>query len=92
MSYKVVYTKKAMKSLGKIDKAQQRLIVAWIEKNLIGTEDPVALGKSLKENLKKYWRYRVGKYRILADIDIEKINFIIVNIEHRKDIYHESIF
>lgn len=87
MSYHVVYTKKAIKSLEKVDKAQQRLIIAWIEKNLMNTEDPRALGKSLKGNLKAYWRYRVGNYRILADIDDADIKIIVFNIGHRKDIY-----
>ena len=87
MSYKVVYTKKAIKSLQKIDEAQQRLIIAWIEKNLIDTEDPRALGKGLKGYLKAYWRYRVGNYRILADTDGDEIKIIIFNIGPRKDIY-----
>lgn len=87
MPYKVVYTKKAIKSLRNIDKAQQRLIIAWIEKNVTNSEDPRALGKGLKGTLKAYWRYRVGNYRILADIDNDEIRIIIFNIGHRKDIY-----
>jgi len=87
MPYKVVYTKKAIKSLRKIDKAQQRLIIAWIDKNLTNSEDPRALDKELKGNLKAYWRYRVGNYRILADIDNGEIKIIIFNIGHRKDTY-----
>lgn len=87
MAYQVVYTKKAIKSLNKINQSQQRMIIAWIEKNLINTENPKSLGKSLKGNLKEYWRYRVGKYRILADIDNDEIKIIIFNIGHRKDIY-----
>lgn len=88
MAYNVVYTKKAIKSLKKIDKAQQRLIIAWIEKNLIDTEDPRDLGKGLKGNLKAYWRYRVGNYRILADIEDDEIKIIVFNIGHRKDVYN----
>jgi len=87
MTYQVIYTKKAIKSLKKIDKAQQRFIIAWIEKNLIGTEKPRALDKGLKGYLKTYWRYRVGDYRVLADIDDDDIKIIIFNIGHRKDIY-----
>ncbi|AKG04471.1 addiction module toxin RelE [Salimicrobium jeotgali] len=87
MSYQVVYTKKAIKSLKKVDKAQQRLIIAWIEKHLINAKDPRALGKALKEDLKAYWRYRVGDYRILADINDNEIKIIVFNIGHRKDIY-----
>lgn len=87
MTYKVVYTSKAIKNLKKIDQAQQRFIISWIEKNLVNTENPKALGKNLKGNLKEYWRYRVGNYRILADIDNDEIKVIIFNIGHRKDIY-----
>lgn len=87
MAYQVVYTKKAIKSLSKIDQSQQKLILAWIEKNLVQADDPKALGKSLKGNLKEYWRYRIGNYRILADIDNDEIKIIIFNIGHRRDIY-----
>lgn len=87
MAYQIIYTKKAIKSLSKIDQSQQRMIIAWIEKNLVNTENPQSLGKSLKGNLKEYWRYRVGHYRILADINNDEIKIIIFNIGHRKDIY-----
>ncbi len=84
MKYKIVYEKKAIKSLSKIDKAQQRLIISWIEKNLSNADNPKVTGKALKGNLKDYWRYRVGNYRILADIKDEEIKIIIINIGHRK--------
>lgn len=87
MRYKIVYEKKAIKSLSKIDKAQQKLIISWIEKNLSNTDNPKVTGKTLKGNLKDYWRYRVGNYRILADIKDEEIKIIIINIGHRKEIY-----
>lgn len=87
MVYEVIYTKKAIKSLRKIDKKQQKLIIAWIEKNLIGAEDPKATGKALKGNLKDYWRYRVGSYRILAEIDNDQVKILIFNVGHGRDIY-----
>lgn len=88
MKYKVIYEKKAIKSLSKIDKAQQALILAWIEKNLVDTEDPKKHGKALKGNLKEYWRYRVGDYRILADINDNQIQIIIFNVGHRREVYN----
>lgn len=87
MNYHVVYEKKAVKSLSKIDKGQQKMILAWIEKNLINTHDPKQYGKALKGNLKEYWRYRIGNYRLIVDIDAQEIKIIILNIGHRKDIY-----
>lgn len=87
MSYQVIYEKRAIKALAKIDRGQQRMILSWIEKNLENTENPEQYGKALKGSLKKYWRYRVGNYRILADIDQTEIKIILFNIGHRKDIY-----
>ncbi|KIH70682.1 type II toxin-antitoxin system RelE family toxin [Salinicoccus roseus] len=89
MTYKVVYEKRAVKSLSKIDKNQQRLIIAWIEKNLQNTSDPKQHGKSLKGQLKDYWRYRVGNYRLLAEINQDEVKIIVINIGHRKDIYKQ---
>lgn len=87
MNYEVIYTKKAVKSLRKIDKEQQRLIVSWIEKHLVNTIDPKATGKPLKGNLNEFWRYRVGNYRILAEIDNDQVKIIVVNVGHRRDVY-----
>lgn len=87
MCYKVIYDDNAIKSLKKIDKSQQRMILSWIEKNLVNTDNPKVNGKPLKGNLKNYWRYRVGNYRILADINNDEVKIIIINIGHRKDIY-----
>lgn len=87
MTYSVVYEKKAIKSLSKIDKGQQKIIISWIEKNLVNTDNPKKHGKALKGNFNEYWRYRVGDYRIIADINDSEIKIIIFNISHRKDIY-----
>jgi mRNA interferase RelE/StbE len=87
MKYKVIYGKKSIKSLSKIDIAQKRLIISWIEKNLVDTDNPKKYGKALQGDLKEYWRYRVGNYRILALIKDDQIEIIIFNIGHRKDIY-----
>lgn len=87
MVYKVVYDKKAIKSLSKLDKGQQKMIISWIEKNLVNTDNPKQHGKALKGNLKEYWRYRVGNYRILADINDDEIKIIIFNVGQRREIY-----
>lgn len=87
MKYKVVYEKNAIKSLSKIDQGQRVIILAWIEKNLVDTNDPRKHGKALKGNLKGYWRYRIGDYRILADINDNQIQIIVLHVGHRKDVY-----
>lgn len=87
MKYKILFDRNADKQLKKIDKTQQRIIVNWITKNLENTNDPRVFGKALKGNLKDYWRYRVGDYRIIAEINDDEVKILIIEIGHRKDIY-----
>lgn len=87
MKYEIIFTKKADKQLRKIDITQQRIIINWVEKNLKNTDNPKRFGKALKGNLRDYWRYRIGDYRIIAEINNDEIKILIVNIGYRKDIY-----
>lgn len=87
MSYTVEYTEKALKSLKKLDYSTLIIIKAWIEKNLLGTTDPRKRGKGLTANRSGQWRYRVGDYRILAEIQDEVLVILIIDIGHRSTIY-----
>lgn len=85
--YKVRYTPVAIKQLKKLDKYTRKLIYAWIDKNLQDCENPRVHGKGLIENRSGQWRYRVGDYRLIAEIKEEEITILIVNVGHRKNIY-----
>jgi hypothetical protein len=87
MRYSVEYTSKALKSLKKLDKPVLLMIKSWIEKNLIGTTEPRRHGKGLTSNRSGQWRYRVGDYRIIADIEDEKLIILVVEVEHRSRVY-----
>ena len=85
--YEVRLEKNAQKSLKKMDKNDARIIMAWISKNLINCENPYTHGKALRGDLKRKWRYRVGEYRLICNIDDEKIMILILEAGHRKEIY-----
>ena len=87
MMYKVEFTDKAKKTLKKLDKKVAKLILAWIRKNLEGCTDPRQHGKSLTANRSGQWRYRVGDYRLIANIQDDKIVILILEIGHRRNIY-----
>lgn len=86
--YSVAYSKMADKALKKLDKQTTSMIYAWIDKHLDGCSDPRIHGKALVGNKKGYWRYRVGAYRIIAEINDTEIIIAIVNISHRRDVYN----
>lgn len=89
MKYTVEYTEKAVKSLRKLDPSVRSFIKAWIDKNLIGCENPRIHGKGLTADRSGQWRYRIGDYRLLADIQDNKLTIIVIEIGHRSKIYDD---
>jgi mRNA interferase RelE/StbE len=87
MIYELKYEAKAVKQIKKLDSATRKLIKSWFEKNLLNTDNPRQHGKGLTGSLSQYWRYRVGDYRILAEINDTEIVIIIVEVGHRREIY-----
>ena len=85
--FSVEYTPQAVKALRKLDRPTRALIIAWIEKNLVGCEDPRTHGKGLTANRSGQWRYRIGDYRLIAEIHDNTVTILVVNVGHRKDIY-----
>ena len=84
--YSVEYSKTAVKALAKLDRGAAVMVIAWIEKNLVGCFDPRSHGKALTGGMKGYWCYRVGTYRIIAKIYDNVITVNIINIGHRHKI------
>lgn len=87
MAYKFYTSSEFDKQFKKLDKSVQRTINKWIQAHLINTEDPYAFGKALVGNLKGYWRYRIGSYRLLAKINDNELVIIAVDIDHRSVVY-----
>ena len=87
MIYHVVYLKSVQKTLEKMDKYTKRILFEWIDKNLEGCSDPRVHGKPLSANRACQWRYRVGDYRIIADIQDAKLVILVIAVGHRRDIY-----
>ncbi|WP_410503017.1 type II toxin-antitoxin system RelE/ParE family toxin [Exiguobacterium acetylicum] len=61
--------------------------MSWITKNLIGADDPRSHGKGLVSNHSGEWCYRIGDYRLITDIQDEKVIILILEIGHRRDVY-----
>lgn len=86
--YQVRFSKNALKQLKKLDKSVSSLILGWIRKNLEGCNNPRIHGKPLVANKSVQWRYRIGDYRILAEINDDEVVILVINIGHRRDIYN----
>ena len=85
--WRVEYSERAVKDLKKLDKYTAKLILAWIEKNLEGCADPRVHGKGLTANRSGQWRYRIGDYRLLAEIQDNKLVILALSLGHRREVY-----
>lgn len=86
--YDLIYDKKYLKSLRKLDIQAQKIITNWVENNLLNCEEPRFSGKPITGNFKGVWRYRIGSYRLLAKIDDDKLIIFSIDVGHRRDIYN----
>lgn len=88
--YSVNYTSRALKELRALDKHTKALIYSWIDKNLERCANPRARGKGLTSTHSGEWRYRVGDYRIIAQIFDDKVLILIISVGKRDKVYRTS--
>lgn len=87
MSYRIETTARFDKEFKKLDRYTQRMLKGWIDKNLVGIHNPRQHGKALTANLSGLWRYRIGDYRLLCQIDDDRLVILALSVGHRRDIY-----
>lgn len=90
MTYSWKFDSKAAKQFSKLDKPVQRRIYNWLELNINGIENPRMFGKALEGEFKTLWRYRIGKYRIIADIVDDEFVVIVLKTSKRDDVYRNK--
>lgn len=89
MKYKVVFSEKSKKQLKKLDRHTAALIIGWLEKNIENCDNPRIHGKGLVENRSGQWRYRIGDYRIICEINDEEVVVLVLEVGHRKEVYNK---
>ncbi len=86
IKWNVEFKPGALKSLEKLDKPSQKRIIKYLD-NLMLLDDPKLKGKPLQGMMKNLWRYRVGDYRIICEIEGKCLVIIVIHIGHRKNVY-----
>lgn len=89
MTYSVETTVRFDKDFKKLDRYTQRMIKSWIDKNLVETKDPRQHGKGLSANRSGQWRYRIGDYRLICQINDNKLIILALAVGHRRVIYND---
>ena len=83
----IEFDERAQRELAKLDRPIAKRIWRFLKDRIAPSDDPRAFGKPLQHNLAGKWRYRVGDYRILCNIEDDNLIVLVVEIGHRSSIY-----
>lgn len=87
LAWKIEITKTAVKQLKKLDKTMQKRILFFLRERVEKTDDPRLYGKALHGDKIGLWRYRVGDYRLICNIDDDIVTVLVLCVGHRKEVY-----
>ena len=77
----------AERSLLKLDKTVRERIFRFFWERIEPSADPTALAERLTGEFRGLWRFRVGDYRIICDIQKEVRIVAVLEVGHRSQVY-----
>jgi mRNA interferase RelE/StbE len=87
LAWRIEITRTATKQITKLDQQTQKSILRFLRERLAGADNPRQWGRALQGEKRGLWRYRVGDYRLICDIQDQKITILVLELGHRKDVY-----
>jgi mRNA interferase RelE/StbE len=88
MAWTVKLDEKAELELDKLDPQVARRILKFLFERVARLEDPRSIGEPLKgSKLGDFWKYRVGDYRLISDIQDGELRVLVVRIGNRREVY-----
>jgi len=89
MTWRIEFDNRARKELRKFDAETQSRILKWLRQTIATVDNPRRTGKALKGRLRGLWRYRVGNYRLICQIQDEHVMVLVVRVSHRGSVYED---
>ena len=87
MNWTIEFSEVAIKQLKKLDKQTRLRIFDYLEQRICTADDPRQQGKALIHNKAGLWRYRLGDFRIICQINESTITILVLAVGHRRDVY-----
>lgn len=87
-TWKIEVSPLADRQLDKLDSQISRRIEKFLHERVAMLEDPRSIGEALRgSRLGEFWKYRVGDWRIICDIQDEKLIILALQIGHHREVY-----
>jgi len=87
LTWRIEFAAEAFKEFACLDRQVQERIRRYLRERLVPCDNPRAFGEPLRRNLTGLWKYRVGDYRLVAEIQDEMILILVLRIGHRRKVY-----
>ncbi len=88
MAWAIELSEQTRKQLKKLDKPVAKRITSFLGERLASLDDPRSIGEALKgSELGAFWKYRVGDYRLICEIDDGVLKVLVVRIGNRREVY-----
>ena len=86
MAWTIEFVPAAAKELKALDRQAARRIVKTLEERIAAADDLRTIGSALVGEHAGYWRWRVGDYRVIAQIEDERVTILVVRVAHRREV------
>lgn len=88
MAWRIEFANSAEKELSKLERPVTQRILTFLRDRVAG--DPRSVGEPLKGELSEFWKYRIGAYRLYADIQDDTVTVLVVKVGHRREVYRKT--
>ncbi len=85
--WQLLFETDVKKQFSKLPKDTQSRILDYFEDRILTAPNPLIFASSLSGEMEGLWRFRVGNYRVICNVDKGKLIIVAVAIGHRKEIY-----
>ena len=83
----IEYSEKAAQELLRIDREAARRIKRYLDERIATDDDPRRFGEGLTGNMSGLWKYRIGDFRVIAEIQDERLIVLVIRVGHRSKVY-----
>jgi len=87
LTWRIEFEEAAKKEFARLDRQAQIGIQRFLRERIATDEDPRRFGGPLRLNLSGLWKYRIGDYRVVCDIQEETVLVLVLCVGHRRTVY-----
>jgi len=88
LAFEIEFDPDAVKDLRKLDRQVQQRLIGFLKLRVAALDNPRDLGEALAGGkFGTYWKYRVGDWRIICDIQDRRIVVRVMRIGNRREVY-----